>query len=74
MGAVQVADVDKVEGVFQERPFQVRVVNLELHVGWHPTGLGWRNIGADDGGGGEGVGDVDDPDAGAGTDVEDALY
>lgn len=57
------------------RPLALDIVDVKLAPGRHPARLEWAEIRADDFSAGElvGNGKVDDPDAGAGAKVEDAL-
>ena len=57
-GPQQVAHVDVVGRVGVEGPGLGRVVDLEGYVGRDPGGLDGRDVGAEDGGGGEGVSEV----------------
>lgn len=66
--------MDEVETLFRESPYFVGVVDFEFAVRRHEGGLGGREIGADDLGGGVLVCEIDRPDPRARADVEDFLY
>lgn len=65
--------MDKVEVVLGISPFLLRVVDLELDIRGDPVGLDRGDVNTGDLSGGEFVANVESPDSGTSTNVEDTL-